>query len=75
MKITIDTDKKYIIVPDKFFAKIEELNAFRRENGVPEVKSMEYIRECFEKAMSNTDTNLKRQSDVVVKRAPKNESK
>ena len=38
MKITIDTDKKYIIVPDKFFAKIEELNAFRRENGVPEVR-------------------------------------
>ena len=59
MKITIDTDKKYIIVPDKFFAKIEELNAFRRENGVTEVKPMEYIRECFEKAMSNTDTNLK----------------
>ena len=76
MKITIDTDKKYIIVPDKFFAKIEELNAFRRENGVPEVKPMEYIRECFEKAMSNTDTNLKRQSDVVVKRnkSDKNES-
>ena len=75
MKITIDTDKKYIIVPDKFFAKIEELNAFRRENGVSEVKPMDYIRECFEKAMSNTDTNLKRQSDVVVKRTPKNESK
>ena len=75
MKITIDTDKKYIIVPDKFFAKIEELNAFRRENGVPEVKPMEYIRECFEQAMSNTDTNFKRQSDVVVKRTPKNESK
>ena len=75
MKITIDTDKKYIIVPDKFFAKIEELNAFRRENSVPEVTPMEYIRECFEKAMSNTDTNLKRQSDVVVKRTPKNESK
>ena len=77
MKITIDTDKKYIIVPDKFFAKIEELNAFRREKGVPEVKPMDYIRECFEKAMSNTDTNLKRQSDVVVKRnkSDKNESK
>ena len=77
MKITIDTDKKYIIVPDKFFAKIEELNAFRKENGVPEVKPMAYIRECFEKAMSNTDTNLKRQSDVVVKRnkSDKNESK
>ena len=77
MKITIGTDKKYIIVPDKFFAKIEELNAFRRENGVPEVKPMDYIRECFEKAMSNTDTNLKRQSDVVVKRnkSDKNESK
>jgi len=77
MKITIDTDKKYIIVPDKFFAKIEELNAFRRENGVSEVKPMDYIRECFEKAMSNTDTNLMRQSDVVVKRnkSDKNESK
>ena len=77
MKITIDTDKKYVIVPDKFFDKIEELNAFRKENGVPEVKPMDYIRECFEKAMSNTDTNLKRQSDVVVKRnkSDKNESK
>lgn len=75
MKITIDTDKKYVIVPDKFFDKIEELNAFRRENGVPEVKPMDYIRECFDKAMSNTDKNLKRQSDVVVKRAPKNDPK
>ena len=36
---------------------------------------MDYIRESFDKAMSNTDKNLKRQSDVVVKRAPKNESK
>lgn len=75
MKITIDTDKKYVIVPDNFFDKIEELNAFRRENDVPEVKPMEYIRECFEKAMSNTDKNLKRKSDVTVKRASKSESK
>ena len=75
MKITIDTDKKYVIVPDNFFDKIEELNAFRRENNVPEVKPMEYIRECFEKAMSNTDKNLKRKSDVTVKRASKSDAK
>jgi len=75
MKITIDTDKKYVIVPDNFFDKIEELNAFRRENDVPEVKPMEYIRECFEKAMSNTDKNLKRKSDVTVKRASKSDAK
>ena len=75
MKITIDTDKKYVIVPDNFFDKIEELNAFRRENNVPEVKPMEYIRECFDKAMSNTDKNLKRKSDVTVKRASKSEAK
>ena len=56
-------------------AKIEELNAFRRENDVPEVKPMEYIRECFEKAMSNTDKNLKRKSDVTVKRASKSDAK
>lgn len=75
MKITIDTDKKYVIVPDNFFDKIEELNAFRRENDVQEVKPMEYIRECFEKAMSNTDKNLKRKSDVTVKRASKSDAK
>lgn len=75
MKITIDTDKKYIIVPDNFFDKIEKLNAFRRENEVPEVNPMEYICECFEKAMSNTDKNLKRKSDVIVKRASKSDSK
>lgn len=75
MKITIDTDKKYVIVPDNFFDKIEELNAFRRENNVPEVKPMEYIRECFDKAMSNTDKNLKRKSDVTVKRASKSDAK
>lgn len=75
MKITIDTDKKYVIVPDNFFDKIEELNSFRRENDVPEVKPMEYIRECFEKAMSNTDKNLKRKSDVTVKRASKSDAK
>ena len=75
MKITIDTDKKYVIVPDNFFDKIEELNAFRRENNVPEVKPMDYIKECFDKAMSNTDKNLKRKSDVTVKRASKSDSK
>ena len=75
MKITIDTDKKYVIVPDNFFDKIEELNAFRRENNVPEVKPMEYIRECFEKAMSDTDKYLKRHSDVTVKRASKSDAK
>ena len=75
MKITIDTDKKYVIVPDNFFDKIEELNAFRRENNVPEVKPMDYIKECFDKAMSNTDKNLKSKSDVTVKRASKSDSK
>jgi hypothetical protein len=75
MKITLDTDKKYIIVPDNFFAQMEKLNAFRRENGVIEVKPMEYIRECFEKAMSDTDKYLKRHSDVTVKRASQSDAK
>jgi hypothetical protein len=75
MKITLDTDKKYIIVPDNFFAQMEQLNAFRRENGVPEVKPMDYIRESFNKAMEDTDRNLKRKSDVTVKRSSKSDAK
>ena len=75
MKITLDTDKKYIIVPDNFFAQMEKLNAFRSENGVPEVKPMEYIRDCFEKALADTDKHLKRHSDVTIKRASKAEAK
>lgn len=79
MKITLDTEKKYVIIPDNFFDQIEKINEFRRENGVDEVKPMAYIRDAFEKAMSNTDRNLKRKSDVTAKRqsksAPTQESK
>ena len=69
--VLAEIDDSLTIDPDK----IEELNAFRRENNVPEVKPMEYIRECFDKAMSNTDKNLKRKSDVTVKRASKSDAK
>ena len=73
MKITLDTDKKIIIVPDNFFKKMEELNHFRVENGIAEIKPMEYIKESFEKAMADTDKNLKRKSDVVISREKKTE--
>ena len=47
MKITLDTEKKYVIIPDNFFDQIEKINEFRRENGVDEVKPMAYIRDAF----------------------------
>ena len=70
MRIILDTDKKYIIVPDNFYEKVEELNAFRVENGVAEIKPVDYIKEYFEKAMADTDKSLKRKSDATVKRNP-----
>ena len=71
MRITLDTDKKYLIVPDNFFEKMIALNAFREENGVPAISPIAYVRESFEKAMSNPETCLKRKSDVLVKRKSK----
>lgn len=71
MRITLDTDKKIIIVPDNYFEKINELNAFRVENGVPEINPMQYIRENFEKAMQNADKSLKRKSDAIIRREKK----
>ena len=71
MRIILDTDKKIVIVPDNFFKKMEELNHFRVENGIAEIKPTEYIKDCFEKAMADTDKNLKRKSDVIIKRTDK----
>ena len=71
MRITLDTDKKIIIVPDNFFAKMEDLNRFRQENDVAAIEPMAYIKECFDKAMADIDQNLKLKSEAVVKREPK----
>ncbi|NLO85049.1 MAG: hypothetical protein GX096_06455 [Clostridiales bacterium] len=71
MRIVIDTEKKYLIVPDNFFTKMEQLNDFRVENGLNEIEPLDYIKSHFEKVVAASDDCLKRKSDVIVRRIPR----
>lgn len=70
MRIILDTHKNQLIVPDNFFHKMEQLNAFRVDNGLTEVEPLDYIKTHFEKAIHNPDECLKRKSEATVKRIP-----
>lgn len=68
MRITIDTDKDILIVPDNFFDKLEKLNAdITAAKGEP-YTPQSYIQKSFDIAINDTNNRLKRKSDVVKKK-------
>ena len=70
MKITIDTDKEIIIVPDNYFAKIDNMNEPIQKTGGNKLDYVNYIRDSFEKSISK-DEGIKRREDVTQSRSKK----
>lgn len=54
MRITIDTEKEIIILPNSFFSNLEKQNKILADNGVDKkITPEDYVKENFEKAMKN----------------------
>lgn len=60
MKITIDTDKELIIVPDTYYANIDKMNKNIELGGGTPVDYTDYVKKSFEAAIANP---MKRKSD------------
>lgn len=68
MRIIIDTDTNTIIVPNTYYAKIDEKNEVLEKHGgakSPKIDYTQYIKDAFQKAINNP---FKRQEDVAKKR-------
>lgn len=68
MRITIDTDKDIIIVPDNYFEKLEAINKTIEAAGGTAYTPQSYIKKSFDIALADTDKRLKRKSDVTASR-------
>lgn len=68
MRITIDTDKDIIIVPDNFFEKLETINKTIVAAGGTKYTPVSYLEKSFNIAIKDTDNRLKRKSDVTTSR-------
>ncbi len=68
MRITIDTDKDIIIVPDNYFEKLATVNKTIEAAGGTAYTPQSYIQKSFDMAISDTDNRLKRKSDVTASR-------
>lgn len=64
MRITIDTEKERIIVPDTFFTQLDKMNKIRKDAGGDAIEPEDFVKQSFEKAMQNT---IIRPGDKVVK--------
>ena len=60
MKITIDTEKKKIIVPDTFFNQIDKINEAIKLGGGTPIGYTDYVKKEFEECIS---TPMIRKSD------------
>ena len=65
MRITLDTEKGRIILPQSFFSQLDKINKILADSGsdkkwTPE----EYVKDQFERAMKET---MLRPGDTVVK--------
>ena len=59
MRIVLDTDKKTIIVPWNYAAKLEELNRIIKDGGgKKEYTFKTYLEEMWAACMENTDKSL-----------------
>jgi len=66
MKITIDTEKEIIIVPNSYFANIDKMNAIAKAAGGNPFDYVQYIKDKYTAAIAKP---LQRQSDIpTVKR-------
>ena len=66
MRITIDTDKGIIIVPNTFEANLEKQNKYLKKAGVPEDKfntAEKVIKEAYEEAMKRPVLTVKQAKD------------
>ena len=66
MKITIDTDKEIIVVPNTFYGNIDKMNEALKLAGVDDkrIDYVQYVKDSFEKAIANP---LQRKSDATGK--------
>lgn len=68
MRITIDTELRVIIVPNSYYAQIDRLNEIITAAGGTKLDYANYIRDCFENALS---TKIICQSEVAAEKALK----
>lgn len=55
MRIIIDTENERIIVPKKFFAELDKINAILKDgDSDKQWTAEEYIKSKFDKAINNT---------------------
>ena len=71
MRITIDTELRVIIVPNSYYAQIDRLNEIITAAGGTKLDYANYIRDCFENALS---TKIICQSEVAAEKALKKAS-
>lgn len=65
MRITIDTDAKAIVVPEKYFTTIDKMNEIIEQANGTKIDYTQYIKDQFEACIKN----IKRPSDVVKSRS------
>lgn len=53
MKITIDTEKEKIIVPDSFYKQIDKMNQNIQLGGGTSIDYIDFVKMSFEKAIAN----------------------
>lgn len=53
MKITIDTEKKAIVVPDTFYKQVDKMNEAIKMGGGKEVDYTDFVKAQFEEAIAN----------------------
>ena len=63
MRITIDLDKKQVIVPDSYFRQIDKMNNLLEEHGGTPVEYTKYVVENVNKALEKP---FKRKADISV---------
>ena len=63
MRITIDTERQAIIVPNSYYAQIDKLNDVILAARGNKLDYTQYIKDCFALAMEN---KIIRQSDVAT---------
>ena len=60
MRITLDTDKKTIIVPRNYASKLEEINRIIKDGGGDKQYTFKtYLEEAWKICMDDTDKHLK----------------
>ena len=60
IRIILDTDKKTIIVPWNYAAKLDERNKIIKQGGVTKKYDFKsYLTEMWDECMADTDTHLK----------------